>query len=98
MNVCGVEISDSYIFDGRIIKAGQKYKHFKGNTYVVVIPCVYNSEDMREYVIYRGMDNKRRLWARPLEEFVSEVDFKKYPEVTQQYRFELIKDGENGEL
>ena len=74
------------------IKAGQKYRHFKGGTYVVVIPCVYDTDDMREYVIYRGVDNKRRLWARPMEEFLSEVDSVKYPEVTQKYRFELLED------
>ena len=81
--------------DGRVIKAGQRYRHFKkGNIYIVVIPCVYDTEDMKEYVIYRGGDNKRRMWARPVEEFMSEVDRNKYPQATQQYRFELLEDGD----
>lgn len=81
--------------DGRVIKAGQRYKHFKkGNIYIVVIPCVYDTEDMKEYVIYRGGDNKRRMWARPVEEFMSEVDRNKYPQATQQYRFELLEDSD----
>lgn len=89
-------ILDNYISpDGTCIKVGQKYRHFKkGNVYVIVIPCVYDTDDLKEYVIYRGEDNKRRLWARPIDEFLSEVDFNKYPESTQQYRFELIDDGE----
>ena len=90
------DASEEYVFeDGRVLKAGQKYKHFKkGNIYVVVIPCVYDTEDMKEYVIYRGGDNKRRMWARPVREFMSEVDRNKYPQATQQYRFELIEESD----
>lgn len=88
------DASKEYVFeDGRVLKAGQKYRHFKkGNIYIVVIPCVYDTDDMREYVIYRGGDNKRRMWARPVDEFMSEVDRNKYPHIAQKYRFELIED------
>ena len=90
------DASKEYVFeDGRVLKAGQRYKHFKkGNIYIVVIPCVYDTEDMKEYVIYRGGDNKRRMWARPVREFMSEVDRNKYPQSTQQYRFELIEESD----
>ena len=90
------DASKEYVFeDGRVLKAGQRYKHFKkGNIYIVVIPCVYDTEDMKEYVIYRGGDNKRRMWARPILEFMSEVDKVKYPQATQQYRFELIEESD----
>lgn len=88
--------SEEYMFgNGRVLKAGQRYKHFKkGNIYIVVIPCVYDTDDMKEYVIYRGGDNKRRMWARPISEFMSEVDRVKYPNATQQYRFELIEESD----
>ena len=87
------------VVNGRVLEAGQRYKHFKkGNVYTVVIPRVYDTKDLKEYVIYRGSDNKRRCWARPVEEFMSEVDRNKYPQATQQYRFELIEDGEESGL
>lgn len=90
------DVSKEYVLeDGRVLKVGQRYKHFKkGNIYIVVIPCVYDTEDMKEYVIYRGGDNKRRMWARPVREFMSEVDRNKYPQATQQYRFELIEESD----
>ena len=90
------DASKEYVFeDGRVLKAGQRYKHFKkGNVYIVVIPCVYDTDEMREYVIYCGGDNKRRMWARPVTEFMSEVDRNKYPQATQQYRFELIEESD----
>lgn len=90
------DASKEYVFeDGRVLKSGQRYKHFKkGNVYIVVIPCVYDTDEMREYVIYRGGDNKRRMWARPIQEFMSEVDRTKYPNATQQYRFELIEESD----
>lgn len=88
------DVDITYTFDdGRCLKAGQRYRHFKkGNIYIVVIPCVYDTDDMKEYVIYRGGDNKRRMWARPVDEFMSEVDRNKYPHIAQKYRFELIED------
>ena len=90
------DASKDYVLeDGRVLKAGQRYRHFKkGNIYIVVIPCVYDTEDMKEYVIYRGGDNKRHMWARPVSEFMSEVDRNQYPQATQQYRFELIEESD----
>ena len=72
----------------RQIKIGSKYRHFKGNIYEVVNVATH-TETEEEFVIYKrhGSD---KLWARPMEMFLSEVDHEKYPDVKQRYRFELI--------
>ena len=74
----------------REVKQGQKYKHFKGNIYEI-IAIAEHSEDLSKYVVYKH-DND--YWIRPLDMFLSEVDHKKYPDIKQKYRFELIEEEE----
>lgn len=67
------------------------YRHFKGNLYKV-IGVALDSETKEEIVIYETLYGEKNLWVRKKEMFLSEVDRQKYPEVTQKYRFELIKN------
>jgi len=83
----------------REIKIGNQYHHFKGHNYIVKEIC-YDSEHYDEenpnnsrMVVYEDVDRKI-CWVRPYEMFNSLVDKEKYPNVEQEYRFELIERGE----
>lgn len=73
----------------RTVKIHGIYKHFKGNFYIVE-DIGYDSETETKLVIYRALYGDHKLWCRPYNMFLSEVDHQKYPDVTQKYRFELI--------
>ena len=76
------------------IKIHGIYKHFKGDLYLVE-DIIYHSETMEKMVAYRELHGECRLWCRPYDMFASEVDHEKYPDIKQQYRFELQKISSN---
>ena len=65
-------------------------KHFKNKQYLVLGVAKDVNHDTNEFVIYRPFDGDRQLFARPVAEFLSDVDKEKYPDVQQKERFEYV--------
>lgn len=86
------------------------YRHFKGNTYQI-ITIAEHSETGEMFVIYQAMYGNYKTYARPMDIFLEKLDKEKYPQATQEYRFELatttqvigepantpVKDSANGQ-
>lgn len=72
----------------RKVEVKQIYRHFKGDYYLVE-DIGYDCETAKECVIYRALYGDGKLWIRPLEDFLKEIDYEKYPEAKETYRFEL---------
>ena len=84
---------------------GDIVRHFKRETlspderrtlrylYAIVGTAVH-TETRETLMIYRALYDDKRLFARPLDMFLSEVDRDKYPDIRQRYRFELVDDPE----
>lgn len=71
-------------------KAFDIVRHFKG-TYYRIIGTGIDTETEKEVIIYKKEDNTGNIWVRPKEMFNSKVDKEKYPDVEQEYRFELVE-------
>lgn len=78
----------------RIPKKGEIYRHFKGNLYEI-ITIARDSETLEEKVVYKEADGDA-AYVRPLRMFVSPVDKEKYPDVTQEFRFERVQETQQG--
>lgn len=53
----------------RTLKIGQKYRHFKGNEYLV-LHLAKHSETLEELVVYQALYGERGIWVRPLDMFL----------------------------
>jgi hypothetical protein len=71
-------------------KPGEVWKHFKGTLYSIlnIANHTETGEKMIVYCEYGKPMNK--VWTRPMDMFMSEVDTKKYPDSPYTYRFTRI--------
>ena len=82
----------------RKIEVGRIYRHFKGSTYYIR-HIAEHTETGEAMVVYSKIDLesksglgalKSKVYVRPYTMFISKVDKEKYPDATQEYRFELL--------
>ena len=74
---------------------GELYRHFKGGLYRIVT-IAQHTETSEGLVIYRSEEDPSKVWARPVVNFLSPVDKVKYPDATQDMRFEKVEPGQEG--
>lgn len=57
----------------REIKIGKKYRHFKGNEYLV-LHLARHSETMEYLVVYKALYGDYGIWVRPLAMFLEQIE------------------------
>lgn len=78
-----------------VIRPGQRWRHYKGETYEVV-GIASTESDRQQMVVYRHPGTVGSMWIRPVESFLSRIytveviDGK--TQVSAANRFELVED------
>ena len=77
-----------------IPRPGEFYRHFKNRLYQI-IAVASDAETEQQVVVYQALYGDYRVWVRPLENFLSRTDREKYPEASQQWRFERVQPAQD---
>lgn len=57
----------------RTIKLNTKYRHFKGNDYLVLYTAK-DSETLEDMVVYKALYGECGIWVRPLSMFLEIIE------------------------
>lgn len=74
---------------------GEMWQHFKGNVVEIIglsEDTEWNTYSVVYKLAYSPAEYEGRLFHRPFNMFMSEVDREKYPDAKQKYRFERYKN------
>lgn len=74
---------------------GELWQHFKGNVVEIIglsEDTEWNTYSVVYKLAYSPAEYEGRLFHRPFNMFMSEVDREKYPDAKQKYRFERYKN------
>jgi len=53
---------------------GAKYRHYKGNEYIVLSIARSSENSEEELVVYQDLSDSAKVWARPRAMFEEEVE------------------------
>lgn len=59
--------------NNRELKINKKYRHFKGNEYLLLYTAKH-SETLEDLVVYQALYGERGIWVRPLSMFLEKVE------------------------
>lgn len=74
----------------RELRKNSEFRHFKTGKIVEVVGLAANTEHPDEIDVVYIEKNRNTMWHRPAQMFCSRVDREKYPNATQEWRFEPV--------
>lgn len=80
----------------RMLKRGKIFNHFKGCQYALLYHATDHTNVLftpEHKIVYANLDPEdNQIFVRDVDEFFSPVDKDKYPDVTQEMRFEVAHE------
>lgn len=95
---CGCDVFEFGRIRRRFYR-GDVVMHFQGNYYEILYPrakCCTNGQEGYVVIYKKYGDEKSPIYVRDYDEFMSKVDFDKYPDAEQEYRFEFRFNVDDG--